>query len=111
MCQDLVDLVEVAEFGGDEVEATQPLGISPRTQELQHVQVHQVPALVPGGCLQEQHVTRATLQDQHPGARTHLTQPWHTTTVASAEEPEHRLPGEGEQGAPHVPGQSQQRSP
>lgn len=29
VCQDLVDLVEVAEFGGDEFEATQPLGVTP----------------------------------------------------------------------------------
>lgn len=64
MCQDLVDLVEVAEFRGDEVKAAQPLGIAPCPQELQHVQVHQVPALVPGGCLQEQHISITALAGQ-----------------------------------------------
>lgn len=68
MCQDLVDLVEVAEFGGDEFEAAQPLGVTPCPQELQHVQVHQVPALMPGRCLQEQHISIRALpqQDRHP---------------------------------------------
>jgi len=55
--QDLVDLVEVAQFGGDEIETAQPLGIAPRPQELQHVEVHQVPAVVPRGRLQEPKVS------------------------------------------------------
>lgn len=66
VCQDLVDLVEVAEFGGDEFEAAQPLGVPPRPQELQHVQVHQVPALVPGCCLQEQHISITAPAGQAP---------------------------------------------
>lgn len=34
MSQYLVDLIKIAEFGRDEFQAPQPLGISPHSQEL-----------------------------------------------------------------------------
>lgn len=66
--QDLVDLAEVAQFEGDEIEPTQPLGITPRPQELQHVEVHQVPAVVPCGRLQEPNVSPSWLLRGDPRA-------------------------------------------
>lgn len=51
--QDLVDLTEPAEFGGDAVQPPQPQGVSAHPQELQHMKVHQVATPMPGSCLQE----------------------------------------------------------
>lgn len=49
--QQLVDLIEVAEFLGSTVQPLQPCWVAPHLQELPHVQAHQVGALVSGRCL------------------------------------------------------------
>lgn len=53
--QDLVDLTEPAEFGGDAVQPSQPQGVTAHPQELQHMEIHQVPTSMPGSGLQERH--------------------------------------------------------
>ncbi len=53
MCQDFVDLVQVLELLGDSRESQQPLFIPSLQQELCHLDLHQVAALVSAGGLEE----------------------------------------------------------
>lgn len=51
MCQQLVDLIELAQLLRCSVEAQQPLGVPTSLQKLSHVGSHQVGTLVAGGSL------------------------------------------------------------
>lgn len=51
MCQQLVDLVELAQLLRGTVQAKQPFRVTTRLQKLGHVGAHQVGTLVAGGSL------------------------------------------------------------
>lgn len=53
--QDLVELSQGSQLLRGSLQSVQPLGVSPDLQEVVHMQIDQVRALVPGSSLKQKH--------------------------------------------------------